>query len=126
VATDQGGLLGAAAEELLENPDRIVDLLVRDELAVEQADLEHHDAGNLRHRLVGAVSTSPKPGLRSSSFRAFQSVPRYRLSKMREGGLGGEIRVAIAQIEDHGAYPAKAAGFSAGLGVQPRARPLIS
>ena len=117
MATDQGGLLGAAAEELLENPDRIVDLLVRDELAVEQADLEHHDAGNLRHRLVGAVSTSPKPGLGSSSFRAFQSVPRYRLSKLLEGGLGGEIRVAIALIQDRGKYPAKGAGLSAGLSV---------
>ena len=63
------------------------------------------------------LSTRPKPGLRSKSFLAFQSVPRYSLSKMREGGLGGEIRVAIALIQDHGKYPAKAAGFSAGLSV---------
>jgi hypothetical protein len=60
VAIDQTDVLRPPAKVFLYHHDRVVDLPVVDELAVEEAELEHHEVGNPRHGLVGAVEHQPE------------------------------------------------------------------
>ena len=126
VATDQGGLLGAAAEELLENPDRIVDLLVRDELAVEQAELEHHDAGNPRYGLVGAVEHQAEAGV---ALQELLGVPeRAEVQLVEDAGrwVGGRDQGCHSPDSRPWQVSCQRCWTQCWAQCQPRARPLIS